>query len=46
MLGIMSNERGKIGWILLWALGVPIPDPGLYVKKNDAKEKARGLRKR
>ena len=25
MLGIMSNERGKIGWILLWALGVPIP---------------------
>jgi hypothetical protein len=25
MLGIMSNDRGKIGWILLWALGVPIP---------------------
>jgi len=21
----MANERGKVGWILLWALGVPIP---------------------
>jgi hypothetical protein len=19
------NEHGKVGWILLWALGVPIP---------------------
>ena len=23
--GILANEQGKIGWILLWALGVPIP---------------------
>ena len=22
---MLNNERGKIGWILLWALGVPIP---------------------
>jgi hypothetical protein len=22
---IMKNEQGKIGWILLWALGIPIP---------------------
>ena len=21
----MADEQGKIGWILLWALGVPIP---------------------
>ena len=21
----IKSERGKIGWILLWALGVPIP---------------------
>ena len=21
----MCNQRGKVGWILLWALGVPIP---------------------
>lgn len=21
----MANERGKVGWILLWALGVPVP---------------------
>jgi hypothetical protein len=20
-----NNEEGKVGWILLWALGVPIP---------------------
>ena len=20
-----NNEEGKIGWILLWVLGVPIP---------------------
>ena len=20
-----NNERGKAGWILLWALGIPIP---------------------
>jgi hypothetical protein len=20
-----NNQAGKIGWILLWALGVPIP---------------------
>ena len=22
---MLSNQDGKIGWILLWALGVPIP---------------------
>jgi len=22
---MLSNEKGKIGWILLWALGIPIP---------------------
>ena len=21
----INNEDGKVGWILLWALGVPIP---------------------
>ena len=20
-----NSEKGKVGWILLWALGVPIP---------------------
>jgi hypothetical protein len=22
---ILKDQQGKIGWILLWALGVPIP---------------------
>ena len=22
---ILRDETGKVGWILLWALGVPIP---------------------
>lgn len=22
---MLNNEQGKIGWILLWLLGVPIP---------------------
>jgi hypothetical protein len=22
---ILKDEKGKLGWILLWALGVPIP---------------------
>ena len=22
---MLTNEKGKVGWILLWALGVPIP---------------------
>ena len=22
---ILKNQDGKIGWILLWALGIPIP---------------------
>lgn len=22
---MLNNEEGKIGWILLWALGVPLP---------------------
>jgi hypothetical protein len=22
---VMKNQAGKIGWILLWALGIPIP---------------------
>lgn len=21
----VKNERGAVGWILLWALGIPIP---------------------
>lgn len=21
----LNNERGALGWILLWALGIPIP---------------------
>jgi len=22
---MFNNEKGKVGWILLWLLGVPIP---------------------
>ncbi len=22
---LMKDEDGKVGWILLWALGIPIP---------------------
>ena len=22
---MLNNEEGKVGWILLWLLGVPIP---------------------
>ncbi len=22
---MFNNEKGKIGWILLWLIGVPIP---------------------
>jgi hypothetical protein len=22
---MLNNQDGKIGWILLWALGIPIP---------------------
>ncbi len=22
---MLNNEKGTIGWILLWALGIPIP---------------------
>jgi hypothetical protein len=22
---MLNNEEGKIGWILLWALGIPLP---------------------
>lgn len=25
MIGMRHSEEGKIGWILLWALGIPIP---------------------
>jgi hypothetical protein len=21
----MKNEKGKVGWILLWIIGIPIP---------------------
>jgi predicted PurR-regulated permease PerM len=24
-MSLIQNANGKIGWILLWALGVPIP---------------------
>jgi hypothetical protein len=22
---ILGDQKGKVGWILLWALGIPIP---------------------
>lgn len=22
---MLNNEQGRIGWILLWVLGIPIP---------------------
>ena len=22
---MLGNQNGKVGWILLWALGVPVP---------------------
>jgi hypothetical protein len=22
---MLSNDDGKIGWVLLWALGIPVP---------------------
>jgi hypothetical protein len=22
---MLNNEKGKIGWILLWLLGIPLP---------------------
>jgi hypothetical protein len=25
MMKILGNEKGAIGWILLWAIGIPIP---------------------
>jgi RNA-splicing ligase RtcB len=25
MLGMRRSEEGKVGWVLLWALGIPIP---------------------
>ena len=25
VMKILRDEKGKVGWILLWALGVPIP---------------------
>lgn len=25
MLKALTNNEGKIGWILLWAVGVPVP---------------------
>jgi len=24
-MNLLQDEKGKVGWILLWALGVPIP---------------------
>ncbi len=24
-LKVLKNEKGAIGWILLWAVGIPIP---------------------
>jgi hypothetical protein len=24
-MNILNNEKGAIGWILLWAIGVPVP---------------------
>jgi hypothetical protein len=25
MMKVLKDQTGKVGWILLWALGVPIP---------------------
>jgi hypothetical protein len=25
IMKILKDEKGKVGWILLWALGIPIP---------------------
>ena len=25
VMKMLRNENGKVGWILLWALGIPIP---------------------
>ena len=25
MKSIVKNENGKVGWILLWLVGVPVP---------------------
>jgi len=25
VMKLMKDEDGKVGWILLWALGIPIP---------------------
>jgi hypothetical protein len=22
---MLGNEKGKVGWILLWLLGIPVP---------------------
>lgn len=34
-LAMLNKERGKIGWILLWLLGVPIPVPfGLFLLRG------------
>ncbi|MHB8789756.1 MAG: hypothetical protein ACYDBT_07720 [Desulfobulbaceae bacterium] len=24
-IAMLNNEKGKVGWIILWALGIPIP---------------------
>jgi len=26
---ILHNQTGKVGWVLLWALGIPLPILGL-----------------
>jgi len=25
MKTMLGNEKGKVGWILLWLLGIPVP---------------------
>jgi hypothetical protein len=25
LMEILKNQKGAIGWILLWAIGIPIP---------------------
>jgi hypothetical protein len=25
MITMLSNQKGKVGWILLWLLGIPVP---------------------
>lgn len=42
---MLNNEEGKIGWILLWALGIPIPILVVQRIFSDCAKKIRKYRK-